>query len=364
MKLVTKIKLNPTLEQGRLVRSTIETSNQICDEISKIAFEKKNFNKFSLHKDVYNLVKEQFNAGSQQVVRAIGKTCDSYKKQISQQTTFKKYGAVPYDSRMLTFNPDGHYVSMWTNDRRIKIPYLCSDVQAESLRTQKGETDLVYISGNFYLYCTYEITPEALAEYQQVLGIDLGINNIAATSDGVIYSGKKLNNIRMRYQKLREKLQKKHSKSAVRLLKKRKRKESKFVRDTNHVISKLIVRNAKGTASAIALENLKGIRQSGTVRRKDRFKHQTWSFLQLKQFITYKAEMAGVTVIGVNPAYTSQRCFACGLIRKANRQGPSYKCGCGYENNSDVNGALNIAVKGTAAINLPNVVNTGVKPPV
>ena len=352
------------MEQGQLVRSTIETSNQICDEISKLAFEKKNFNKFSLHKDVYQQIKTEFNAGSQQVVRAIGKTCDSYKKQISRQTTFKKYGAVPYDSRMLTFNTDGHYVSLWTSDKRIKIPYLCSDAQAESLRTQKGETDLVYISGNFYLYCTYEITPQELAGYRQVLGVDLGINNIAATSDGVIYSGKKLNNIRIRYQKLREKLQTRHSKSAVRLLKKRKRKESNFVRDTNHVISKQIVRKAKGTASAIALENLKGIRQSGTVRRKDRFKHQTWSFFQLKQFITYKAKLAGVTVIGVNPAYTSQRCFACGLIRKANRQGPSYKCRCGYENNSDVNGALNIAVKGAAAINLPNVVNAGVKLPV
>ena len=146
------------------------------------------------------------------------------------------------------------------------------------------------------------------------------------------------------------------------MLKKRKRKESNFVRDTNHIISKLIVRKAKGTCSAIALENLKGIRQTSTVRRKDRFKHQTWSFLQLKQFITYKAELVGVAVIGVNPAYTSQRCFACGLIRKANRKASNYKCGCGYENNSDVNGALNIAVKGAAAVNLPNVVSTGVKP--
>jgi IS605 OrfB family transposase len=364
MKLTTKIKLNPTLEQGHLVRSTIETSNQICDEISKYAFEKKNINQYDLHKLVYHPIKEKFNAGSQQVVRAIGKVFDSYKLNKTKLRKFKKYGAVPYDSRMITFNPDGHYVSLWANNKRIKIPYLCSDAQAESLRTQKGETDLVYVSGNFYLYCTYEITPQELAGYQQVLGVDLGINNIAATSDGVIYSGDKLKNVRSRYQKLREKLQKKSSKSAIRLLKKRKRKESNFVRDTNHVISKLIVRKAKGTASAIALENLKGIRQSGTVRRKDRFKHQTWSFFQLKQFITYKAELAGVTVIGVNPAYTSQRCFACGLIRKANRRGPSYKCGCGYENNSDVNGALNIAVKGAAAVNLPNVVNAGVKPPV
>jgi IS605 OrfB family transposase len=264
---------------------------------------------------------------------------------------------------MLTFNTEGKYVSLWTGEKRLKIPYLCSDEQAERLRSQKGETDLVYVSGNFYLYCTYEIAPAELAGYQQILGVDLGINNIAATSDGVIYSGKKLSTVRGRFLKLREKLQKKHSKSAVRLLKKRKRKESNFVRDTNHVISKAIVRKAKGTCSAIALENLKGIRRTGTVRHECRHGLHTWSFFQLKQFITYKAELAGVAVIGVNPAYTSQRCFACGKVRKANRRGPVYKCKCGYENNSDVNGALNIMLRGAAAVNLPNVVSAGVNNP-
>jgi len=361
MKLITKIKLNPDLEQYQMVRSTIEQSNQICNEISRLAFEKKNFNKFSLHNEIYHQIKKQFDAGSQQVVRAIGKTCDSYKKQISKQKFFKKYGAVPYDSRMLTFVPEGKYVSLWTNEKRLHVPYLCSDKQAEYLRTQKGETDLVYAGGNFYLYCTYEILPEDMQKYQQVLGVDLGINNIAATSDGVIYSGKKLNNVRMRYQKLREKLQKIRSKSSIRLLKKRKRKESNFIKDVNHCISKQIVRKAKGTCSSIALENLKNIRQTSTVRRKDRYKHNSWSFYQLKQFIIYKAELQGIEVIEVNPAYTSQRCFACGTIRKANRQGEKYKCKCGYENNSDINGALNIAVKAAAKINLPIVVNTGSK---
>ena len=262
---------------------------------------------------------------------------------------------------MLTFAPEGKYVSLWTNEKRLHVPYLCSDNQVEYLRTQKGESDLVYVNGNFYLYCAYEIQPEELQKYQQVLGVDLGINNIAATSDGVIYSGKKLNNVRMRYMKLREKLQKNHSKSSIRLLKKRKRKESNFIKDVNHCISKQIIRKAKGTCSTIALENLKNIRQTSTVRREDRYKHNSWSFYQLKQFIIYKAELLGINVIEVNPAYTSQRCYACGIIRKANRQGSKYKCGCGYENNSDINGALNIAVKGAAKINLPIVVNMGIK---
>ena len=57
-----------------------------------------------------------------------------------------------------------------------------------------------------------------------------------------------------------------------RLLKKRFKKEKRFVRNTNHVISKQIVKKAKTLGVGIALENLKGIRKSTekTVRKQQR----------------------------------------------------------------------------------------------
>ena len=73
---------------------------------------------------------------------------------------------------------------------------------------------------------------------------------------------------------------------------------------------------------------------------------QNWSgFLTVLQ---YKAKLAGVEVVLVNPAYTSQACSACGHTAKENRESQAiFKCvECGYEANADVNAALNILERG------------------
>ncbi|NWH06078.1 zinc ribbon domain-containing protein, partial [Desulfobacter latus] len=38
----------------------------------------------------------------------------------------------------------------------------------------------------------------------------------------------------------------------------------------------------------------------------------------------------------------SQRCSACGVICKSNRQGEIYKCACGLFLDADINASLNI----------------------
>ena len=65
---------------------------------------------------------------------------------------------------------------------------------------------------------------------------------------------------RKRNQKRRTRLQKKGTKSATRLLRKRSGKESRFVADVNHRVSKTIVAEAKHTGRGIAVEDLTGIR--------------------------------------------------------------------------------------------------------
>jgi len=73
---------------------------------------------------------------------------------------------------------------------------------------------------------------------------------------------------------------------------------------------------------------------------------QNWSmFLTTLQ---YKAKLAGVEVVLVNPAYTSQACNACGHIAKENRESQAvFRCvKCGHEANADVNAALNILERG------------------
>ncbi|MHC5722214.1 MAG: zinc ribbon domain-containing protein, partial [Nostoc sp.] len=76
-----------------------------------------------------------------------------------------------------------------------------------------------------------------------------------------------------------------------------------------------------------------------------------WAFYQLRLFVGYKANITGVRVIFVPPAYTSQTCSRCGHIHpikgKSYRNGKVFKCGhCGFEHDADINAAKNIAALG------------------
>ena len=118
------------------------------------------------------------------------------------------------------------------------------------------------------------------------------------------------------------------------------------MRDVNHRVSKEIVKFAiKNGVSTIGLEDLTGIRDStiSKIPKKNRYNHSSWAFRQLQSFIEYKARETGITTYFVDPAYTSQTCSRCNHISKNNLNRLNFKCGiCGYENNADLNGAMNI----------------------
>ncbi|MDQ6694681.1 MAG: transposase, partial [Chloroflexota bacterium] len=146
---------------------------------------------------------------------------------------------------------------------------------------------------------------------------------MATDSEGNVYSGAQVNGLRRRHRVLRSKLQAKGTKGTKRLLRKRSRKEQRFGTHTNHVISKRIVATAKAQSFDIAVEELRGIRERVTARRGQRATVHSWSFYQLRSFITYKAKLAGIRVCGVDPRNTSRQCLCCGCIDKANRRSQS-----------------------------------------
>jgi putative transposase len=124
--------------------------------------------------------------------------------------------------------------------------------------------------------------------------------------------------------------------------------------------AKELVTRAKGTLRGIALEDLSGIRQRVTVRKAQRRVHHTWAFNQLKNFVLYKAAIAGVPVKLVDPRNTSRTCFQCGHCEKDNRKSQEeFKClACGFVANADLNAAKNI---GRAAVNQPYISIVGVE---
>jgi putative transposase len=216
---------------------------------------------------------------------------------------------------------------------------------------RKGESDLVYRDGMWFLIATCDLLDVPVIDPDGFLGVDLGIANTATTGDGVRHSGKALNAVRHRHRELRRRLQRKNTKSAKRLLKKRRRKEARFAADTNHTIAKRIVTEATRTGQGIALEDLQGIRDRVRLRKPQRVTLHSWSFHQLGRFIAYKAARAGVAVVYVDPAYTSQGCSACGHVDKKNRPDQeTFRCtSCGFAEHADVNAARNIAARGVTS---------------
>lgn len=116
-------------------------------------------------------------------------------------------------------------------------------------------------------------------------------------------------------------------------------KISNFRNTINHKYSRYIVDFAqKNNCGTIQMEDLKGISADSTFLK-------NWTYYDLQQKITYKAEEVGITVKLIDPRYTSQRCNKCGYVDKDNRPEQAvFECKqCGFKVNADYNAALNIA---------------------
>jgi IS605 OrfB family transposase len=219
-----------------------------------------------------------------------------------------------------------------------------------------GEADLLYRDGTFYLAITVKRPdPPAADASQGVMGVDLGITELAVDSEGEAHSGAPVKAKRVKTQRIRSLLQAKGTKSAKRHLQKIARTQSRYVRDTNHCIAKHLVQKAITAAKALALENLTGIRARATGFSRDmRRLMGNWAFADLADKITYKAQDAGIPVYRVDPAYTSQTCSVCGHCARANRPSQArFKCTqCGFEANADHNAAINIGARAAMSIGL------------
>ena len=142
---------------------------------------------------------------------------------------------------------------------------MCGKRQQELLAFQRGESDLVFVRGQWYLLVTAEIVEPEAFEPEGVLGVDLGILNLATDSDGGMFVGSQVEKVRQWYAQRRRALQKVGTKSAKRHLRQLTGRQRRFQKDTNHQVSKQLVAKAERTRRAIALEDLSGIRQRARV---------------------------------------------------------------------------------------------------
>nr|WP_211234693.1 transposase [Glycomyces arizonensis] len=203
--------------------------------------------------------------GSQVAQLLIKKTCHAYAtlaglvkagrpqgeraaKATAKPVVFRPDAAQAFDDRCLSWQHDAGTVSIWTVTGRMRN--LAFTGHRDHLKVveqyRQGESDLVFRDGNWYLMATVEVADaEANTDSVDFLGVDMGIVNIATSSDGDNYSGASLRRYRKRMAKVRAELQAKATKSAKRKLKARARREARAVEDVNHRISKQPVTQAE-----------------------------------------------------------------------------------------------------------------------
>jgi putative transposase len=268
VRLTAKVKLSATAEASTALRETLHAANACCDWISARAWKTKAFGQFALHKLSDAEARDKFGLSAQVVVRCIGKVCDAYKLDKKVKRTFRADGALPYDDRILTWGAG--VVSIWTTKGRLKIPFDGGPRQSALLKSRQGESDLILHQGVFYLAASCHGDQPEPVDMEGFLGVDLGVAEIAVTSDGTKYSGAAIKGVRHRHRRLRSKLQKKPTGGARRKLKELSGREARLATHTNHVISKQIVEHARRTKPAIVLEELTNIRQRIRARRSQR----------------------------------------------------------------------------------------------
>jgi putative transposase len=349
-------KLDPTPEQRAEIEATLAAFARACDFAADTARGIGSTNKVKVQQAGYREIRARFGLSANLAIRAIARACAALKVPEKMHARFAPT-SIDYDARIFSFRAWDWTFSLTLLHSRQRLKTHLGDRQRALLKGHHPTSAVLVKRRDGALFLHVQLTDEAPhpIDTRDVIGVDLGIVNLAVTDDGGTFSGDAVEAVRRRYHRHRRALQKAGSKSAKRRLQKIRMKESGFKRDTNHVISKRLVTRATGTASAIAIENLEGIGKRTTARKPDRSRMKGWAFHQLRWFLTYKARAAGVPLILVDPAYTSQECSSCGHTSRNNRRTrDAFECRhCGLALGADVNAARNIRAR--AAVDRPTV---------
>ena len=317
--------------------------------------------KGQLQDETYDDVCEQTPLNTGLVQNARNKAAEACKSVVERWKNGKKASKprmtsphIVYDHRTATFHDE--CVSLATTDGRIEADYVLpgenSDTpHAEYLFSDEYETtgaELHRKHGDWqlHIHCKKEresdTSEQAITENGTVLGVDLGVNNLAVTSTGAFWTGDEFDHWRREYEKRRGDLQECGTRWAHENMQAVGRKEEGRFKLTLHRIANELVDEVRDhECSVIVFEDLTNIRE----RTGASWGHK-WAFNRLYEYVEYKAAEYGIAVEQVDPENTSRRCSHCGFTHPDNRESASFECQkCGYENHADYNAAKNIGLR-------------------
>jgi IS605 OrfB family transposase len=370
------VQLNPTPEQARTLKRTLEEHTACFNEVARVGFTQKCSNGVELHKQTYYPLRAQYpDLPAQLVCAARVKATEAVKSALTWQKkhaqTYPKKVAkaqkqgkpapkfkpvrcpqsecacIRYDARSYWVKWQTTTASLATVAGRIEIGFTVPRHAIQYTSGKPCSADLCYRKGRFFLHIVVSLPEPTFNPTEEVIGVDLGLNRPAVTSTRRFLGEKRWKEQERRLFRLRRKLQAKGSKSAKRHLKKLSGKLFRQRKDHDHVLSKRIVQNAQPGAT-IVVENLSHIRERAQMRKGEGQRRlHSWSFDQFHAFLSYKAQARGMQVVKVDPRHTSQTCSRCGYQARNNRRSQSvFHCrSCGYQLNADYNASLNIREK-------------------
>ena len=217
------------------------------------------------------------------VCNAIKTVCDAYKvlkikkNEIVPIIRFRKKSSVHFDKR--TYSLKDKSISLYSISGRILVRMNLGEFQRTYLKLGRPkEAELICKNGQWFLNLVLVLPDhKPLPAVGRVLGVDLGENNLAATSSGKLFGGGKLRHERDCALALRRRLQSNGSKSAKQLLKKISGREARHVKHINHIISKSIIMEATG-CDTIAMELLTNIRRRIRGGKRIRSRLNCWAW--------------------------------------------------------------------------------------
>lgn len=349
-----KCKLQVPVELRQEIDVTLQGFADACNQIYKVAKNENCWNTTKLHHKVYKPVRESTGLKANHVCQAIRRVVGNASS-VKQVHKFRPT-SLNLDIRTFQYIEDLQTVGITLMCGRKKFKLLIGNYQRALLKGQSPTAATLNKTkrGDYYINICVDIPTNPTGKTPKIIGVDLGRRDIATTSTGKSWSGAKIQATRDHYSKVRANIQSKRTRSSRRLMRRLSGREQRFQKWLNHNISSQLVRDAKNSNAALAFEDLTNIRQSLNQKRRsktERRRTNNWAFYQLRIFVDYKARIAGIPVVFVPPAYTSQTCSRCHHVHpvkgKSYRNGKKYKCGnCGFEHDADINAALNIAALG------------------
>ena len=354
-----KCKLQVPVELRSEIDRTLQGFADACNQILDVAKRENCWNTTKLHHKVYKPVREATGLKANHVCQAIRRVIGNAKA-VKQIHKFRPT-SINLDVRTFQYIEDLQTVGVTLMCGRVKFKLSIGNYQLALLKGQSPTAATLSKTkqGDYYINICVNLPTDPTGKTPKVIGVDLGRRDIATTSTGKSWSGKQIQATRDRYSKVRANVQSKRTRNSRRLLRRLQGREQRFQKWLNHNISKQLVQQAKQLNATLAFEDLTNIRESllQLPRSKtERRRTNNWAFYQLRLFVGYKANIAGVPVVFVPPAYTSQTCSRCGHIHpikgKNYRHGKVFKCGhCGFEHDADQNAANNIAALGICVSN-------------